>query len=299
MSLSPVARLGRQHVQLDRSSSAILTFLIPSWLPPQAIQRTLVSRFSTTPHQCYPRRDNNKNRGVSAIRRTGLRPRQTISVSKEDLPKPVLDRKKRTPVEVDKDHGLWQFFNKERRAIATPEEDNSHGRAWSVEELRNKNWPDLHALWWVCVKERNRLATEGYERNRLKAGYGDYEADERDKAVKLTMRAIKHTLTERWYNWEDARGLAVEDPEVDMSGEGPAYNPRAFEDVPDEVLVEEEAQDAAEAQGAAEAQDAQSVREDANPNPETQHEQQQQQQQADSIPPSQSSPEQPRATSAP
>lgn len=33
------------------------------------------------------------------------------------------------------------------------------------------------------VRERNWLATEANERNRVKAGYGDYEGEEREKTV--------------------------------------------------------------------------------------------------------------------
>lgn len=39
------------------------------------------------------------------------------------------------------------------------------------------------------------------------------------------MRAIKHTLTERWYAWENARQEAMSDAEIDLSGNGPAYSP--------------------------------------------------------------------------
>ncbi|OBT52028.1 hypothetical protein VE04_07427 [Pseudogymnoascus sp. 24MN13] len=144
---------------------------------------------------------------------------------------PVLDPKKRSKLRVDENHGLYQFFHSKEKAMNTPEEDNSHGRPWSAEELRHKSWEDLHSLWWVCCKERNRIATETHERERLDAGYGDYEAKARDVAVRRTQRAIKQVLTERYYSWEDARKLAAGDPEVDLSGEGPAHTPSldAFE----------------------------------------------------------------------
>jgi len=37
------------------------------------------------------------------------------------------------------------------------------------------------------------------------------------------MQQIRHVLTERFYAWEDAVKLAKHDPEVDLSGNGPAY----------------------------------------------------------------------------
>lgn len=57
------------------------------------------------------------------------------------------------------------------------------GRAWTYKELSGKAWDDLHQLWWVCAKERNRIATSENERDRTKAGFGDYEAEERVKVV--------------------------------------------------------------------------------------------------------------------
>jgi len=124
------------------------------------------------------------------LRRTGPRKVQTLSVKIENLPKPVLDTAQRSKVEVDPDHGLWQFFNRRRTLFATPEEDAAHGRAWAIAELRNKEWGNLHRLWWVCVKERNRLATEMHERKRIDAGYGESEADTRDQTVRYHFASI-------------------------------------------------------------------------------------------------------------
>lgn len=166
-----------------------------------------------------------RNRGVSALRRTGPRKSQTLSVKVADLPKPVTDPSRRSEVQVDPNHGLWDFFYPQRTAIASIEYVNAHGRAWTLAELRKKDWEDLHRLWWVCVKERNRIATNEFERQRLKAGYGEYESEQRDTEVRFTMTRIKEVLTERFYAWQQARRLAERDPEVRLepSDDQPAY----------------------------------------------------------------------------
>lgn len=103
------------------------------------------------------------------------------------------------------------------------------GRAWTVGELRNRDWDTLHQLWWVCVKERNRLATEKIERDRLQAGYGDFESQNRDKAVQETMKAILDTLAERHIAYTEAYELAQKDKNIDLSRtDGPQFTAPAY-----------------------------------------------------------------------
>ena len=48
-------------------------------------------------------------------------------MAKEPLPQPVLDPAKRSKIRVDENHGLWAFFNKEKRSLTKPEDENAHG----------------------------------------------------------------------------------------------------------------------------------------------------------------------------
>ena len=107
--------------------------------------------------------------------------------------------------------------------------DKNTGRAWTVGELRSRDWDSLHQLWWVCVKERNRLATEKIERKRLDAGYGDYENNNRDRTVQETMKAILDTLAERQLAYQEALELAKRDPSIDLNRtDGPQYTPEPY-----------------------------------------------------------------------
>lgn len=55
-----------------------------------------------------------------------------------------------------------------------------------------------------------------------------------------TQKAIKHTLTERWYQFENAREVAMRDPEINLyanTAEGESAYMQA-EAVSTEVLIE-------------------------------------------------------------
>ncbi|KAI1437194.1 mitochondrial 39-S ribosomal protein L47 (MRP-L47)-domain-containing protein [Xylaria sp. CBS 124048] len=216
------------------------TNLLGLAMPTTACQKC---SFSSTPeyNNRRPRRDNNRLRGLSSIHRSGTRFR--MNIDKSQLPQPV---KYKPKVEVDPNHGLWDFFYAKGKLLLTPEEAAEHGRGWTVEELRQKSWEDLHKLWWVCVKEQNRVATARKEKSRLKFTEGFDEDALRLVAVRKTMKSIKHTLTERWYLWEDARKLAEEDPEIDLNDKKKPYKPKEdyFEERADALETSDQPQSA-------------------------------------------------------
>jgi hypothetical protein len=78
-------------------------------------------------------------------------------VKKEDLPMPVLNPKLKSKVEVDEDHGLWGFFNKERRLLATPEEDLAHGMIYSSVNMDSLK---LMVLYFRASLDGTRTATK-------------------------------------------------------------------------------------------------------------------------------------------
>ena len=122
----------RMVLRMPLRTASVGTLMPPIFLTPFLQQLAIKpSRldFSTTAQKSLRTRDRNKNRGVSALRRTGLK--KPLSMSKEPLPQPVLDPAKRSKIQVDPNHGLWGFF-KDKKALSTPEEDYAHGNERDV-----------------------------------------------------------------------------------------------------------------------------------------------------------------------
>ena len=93
--------------------------------PKSSHQRSPFSTTSALSVRAKKKRDGNPHRGESALRRTGLR--YPNGMSRQPLPQPVLDPNKRTKIKVDEDHGLWGFFNRERKPLSTLKEDIARG----------------------------------------------------------------------------------------------------------------------------------------------------------------------------
>lgn len=94
-------------------------------IPRPLHQRSSFSTTATLSARKTRPRDGNPHRGESALRRTNLK--KPVGMSKQPLPQPVLDPNRRLKIQVDTNHGLWDFFNKDRKALTKKEDDSEIG----------------------------------------------------------------------------------------------------------------------------------------------------------------------------
>ncbi|GJP29682.1 hypothetical protein CLOM_g19627 [Closterium sp. NIES-68] len=127
-------------------------------------------------------------RALTATCRNAVRQRGTVVVA-QGVPAAVQQRHQ---------SGLADFFEQDRTADAPV----TTGRGWQAWELRHKSFEDLHALWYVLLKEKNLL----YSQKQMLQSQGRRMVQpHRIRLVKASMCRIKQVLTER--------ALAVEDPD--------------------------------------------------------------------------------------
>lgn len=139
-----------------------------------------VARFSTIAARLA------RSKGVSAPK--GYRVSPDITLRKPILP--TIDN-----IKVREDHPLWEFFHN-KQFVRSSEDYDVQGRSWTVQDLRRKSFEDLHALWYVCLKEMNKIGRE-------KVIYEDVgsakiqQCMEFEDKLKNSMLAIRQVLTER------------------------------------------------------------------------------------------------------
>ncbi len=75
------------------------------------------------------------------------------------------------------------------------------GRAWRASELRLKSFDELHQLWFVLLKEKNRLLTDRAAQKYRMAWMGHG----RLRKVKESMARLKTVLRERTLVYQDTQ----------------------------------------------------------------------------------------------
>lgn len=137
-------------------------------------------------------------------RTKGYRVPHNIELRKPILP--TIDN-----IKVREDHPLWEFFHK--KEFVRPAEDlDVQGRSWTVQDLRKKSFEDLHALWYVCLKEMNRIQREEIIYEDIGSAKLQ-QCMQLEEAIKDSMLSIKHVLSER------EAGLKNAQAEFDVIGE--------------------------------------------------------------------------------
>ncbi|KAI9341918.1 mitochondrial 39-S ribosomal protein L47 (MRP-L47)-domain-containing protein [Obelidium mucronatum] len=89
--------------------------------------------------------------------------------------------------------GLLDFFDSEKGWYWS-ESDPKTGRGWTCAELRTKSFDDLHKLWWICIKEQNKLLSQKDEARMFKVIFPN---SVRLQQVRVTMRGIRLVILER------------------------------------------------------------------------------------------------------
>ncbi|KAI0317785.1 mitochondrial 39-S ribosomal protein L47 (MRP-L47)-domain-containing protein [Amylostereum chailletii] len=119
-------------------------------------------------------------------------------------------------IQVNPNHGLWNFFRQrtnsegETKHVAMEDADGlqrKSGRSWSAAELRRKSFRDLHTLWYVLVRERNLIATQGEEIRRVTgatSGHSGTSISLRAIQCRKSMARIKYVINERRLAYEGA-----------------------------------------------------------------------------------------------
>ncbi|KAJ3245778.1 39S ribosomal protein L47, mitochondrial [Chytriomyces hyalinus] len=99
--------------------------------------------------------------------------------------------------------GLLDFFDSEKGWYWS-ENDPKTGRGWTCAELRTKSFEDLHKLWWICIKEQNKLLSQKDEARMFRVIFPN---SVRLQQVRVTMRGIRMVVQERRVAYLQAQAI--------------------------------------------------------------------------------------------
>ncbi|KAJ3069213.1 39S ribosomal protein L47, mitochondrial [Podochytrium sp. JEL0797] len=99
--------------------------------------------------------------------------------------------------------GLLDFFDSPKGWYWS-DSDPKTGRGWTCAELRTKSFDDLHKLWWICIKEQNKLLSQKDEARMFKV---IFPHPVRLQQVRVTMRGIRMVIHERRIAYLQAQAI--------------------------------------------------------------------------------------------
>ncbi|GAA5844253.1 hypothetical protein JCM9279_001740 [Rhodotorula babjevae] len=104
-----------------------------------------------------------------------------------------------TPATTDTaNHPLWRFFHDQQPLEAPDKRVDYSSRPWTAPELRALPFDQLHALWYVLLRERNVLLTQREEARRVRVDLGGFSAvPEKMRMCQKSMARIKQIISER------------------------------------------------------------------------------------------------------
>lgn len=133
---------------------------------------------------------------VRLARTKGYRVATDVKLRKPILP--TIDN-----IKVRDDHPLWEFFHN-KQFVRSADDLDIQGRAWTVQDLRKKSFEDLHTLWYVCLKEMNKIQREHIIYEDISSSKVQQCIDF-NNTIKNSMLAIRQVLTEREAALSNAR----------------------------------------------------------------------------------------------
>ncbi|GAA6050836.1 hypothetical protein JCM3770_005730 [Rhodotorula araucariae] len=95
-------------------------------------------------------------------------------------------------------HPLWRFFHDQQPLEVPDKRTDYSSRPWTAPELRALPFDQLHALWYVLLRERNVLLTQREEARRVRVDLSGFSAvPEKLRMCQKSMARIKQVLSER------------------------------------------------------------------------------------------------------